>query len=245
MPKQIKKHGERNPNEPAGPSGKFNTDRFSPEIWSTRRENWLYIDHRKPSEFDPEQRWGANDDQWSEILICAKQRLHTRDLGDVVPIPKSLPPGSVIPDKYVTSRMLLHPVAIVLTHPVYLLFGLPGNFGNEHRKWIVNDIDTKGIKNLSAQAAIAAAWKGFGEGNIGFPNERRATFKFTVPYRTLGFNTERPQDRTQLRDIALWINWDHWERHHIPMKRRAEILEEWGYECTLKALRKVKEHVGV
>jgi len=170
--------------------------------------------------------------------------VRTGDLKEKVPIPEQLPYRSAKPVNSITCSRLLHPVAIALTHPVHVLYGLPGNLKDEHRKWIVNEVGIRGMKERSAQAALAAAYKGFGEGAIWFP-ERGASFKFSAPYRTNGLYDDRPMDRTMLRDVALWINWDHWERHKIKLERRAQILEKWGYECTLKTLRKVKEHIGV
>ena len=230
--------------EPDRPPGKFDTDGFSPAIWSTRSLDWYIIRNTTPPLIDIEQRWDTPNEGWFEVLVCSKLLVHTPDLEEKVSIPSELPDQCAKPNKYVTCNDLLHPVAIVLTHPVHVLYGLPGSMSEEHRKWLVNDVDKRGMSKRSAQAALAAAYKGFGEGGVQWPNRDRALFKFSAPYRTNGIYDSRPMDRTMLRDVALWINWDHWKRHNIPLKRRAEILEEWGYECSLKTLRKVIEHIG-
>jgi len=244
MPHQKHKIKRADSIEPDRQPGKFDTDGFSPAIWSTRSLDWYIIRNTTPPLIDIEQRWDTPNEGWFEMLVCFKRMVRTRDLKEKVSIPKQLPGGSANPDINITCKHLLHPVAIVLTHPVHVLYGVPGSLENEHRKWIVNEVDKRGIVERSAQAALAAAYKGFGEGGIWWPNVDRAFFRFSAPYRTNGFYDSRPMDRTMLRDVALWINWDHWKRNHIPLKRRAEILEEWGYECTLKTLRKVIEHIG-
>jgi hypothetical protein len=35
-----------------------------------------------------------------------------------------------------------------------------------------------------------------------------------------------------LRDVALWIHWDIWERNKLTLVQRTEILNSWGYKCT-------------
>lgn len=244
MPHQKHQFEQADPIGPDRKPGKFDTDGYRPVIWSTRSEDWYIIRNTTPPLIDTEQSWGAPNGGWFEILVCSKLMVRTRDLKEKVSIPTQLPGRSAKPDQYITCKNLLHPVAIVLTHPVHVLYGVPGSLENEHRKWIVNDVKKRGMDKRAAQAALAAAYKGFGEGGIWWPEINRALFKFSAPYRTNRFYDSRPMDRTMLRDVALWINWDHWKRHNIPLKRRAEILEEWGYECTLKTLRKVIEHIG-
>ena len=158
-------------------------------------------------------------------------------------MPRFLPPQSVSPDKSITSQRMVHPVAIALTHPIHVLYGLPGNFGEEHRNWVVNDVSTKGISERCAKASLGAAYKGFGEGGIQWPAINVASFKFSASYLTLGVNADRPQDVTILRDVTLWIYWDEWDRKKLSLEQRTEILNSWGYDCTQKAVKRVVEKV--
>lgn len=46
-----------------------------------------------------------------------------------------------------------------------------------------------------------------------------------------------------LRDVALWIHWDFWEKKNLTIDQRTKILNAWGYKCTLKAVKRVVEKV--
>ena len=206
-------------------------------------ENPLLAGQNPPPLVDQDHASHPAGQNWFEVLTCQKRFLRIPDKGEENPMPDLLPPQGRIPNKSRTSKKLLFPVAIVLTHPVHVLYGLPGHFFDEHRTWVVNDVDTKGISERCAQAALGAAWKGFGEGGIKWPVTNVASFKFSAPYRTLGVNTDRPQDVTMLRDVTLWIYWDQWERKKLSLERRTEILNSWGYKCTPKAVKRVVEKV--
>ena len=134
-------------------------------------------------------------------------------------------------------------MAITLTHPIHVFYGMPGHFGDEHRKWIVNNVSVRGLSERCARAALAASWKGFGEGGIRRPHINVAAFKFSVPYRTLGKNADSAQDVTMLRDVALWTHWEQWDRKKLNLGQRTRILNKWGYKCTEKAIKRVKEKI--
>lgn len=179
------------------------------------------------------------------MLICRKRFAFSERLKEQHQVPSQLPVNSEPPEYQITSEILYLPVAIVLTSPLEVLYGLEGNAPNEHRKWIINDIKTRGLGLRAARAALAAAWRGVDEIGSNWPDQNRLRFKYRAPHRALGINTGKPQDLTLLRDVALWINWNHWEDRKVPLKRRAEILVSWGFPCTMKALRQVKDAVGI
>ncbi len=224
-------------------SGKFDTDDFEPVIWSTLALNPQLAevdkDFLKKEDCSPD----IYTKNWLEVLTCQKRIVRIPSKDKPLPLPELYPPQGIIPDKGVTAERILLPVAILLARPVHVLYGLGASFEGEHRKWIVNDVDTKGISRRCAQAALGAAWKGFGKGGINFPAIESASFKFAVSYRTLGVNTANPQEVTMLRDVALWIHWDIWERNKLTLVKRTEILNSWGYKCTPKAVKRVVEKV--
>ena len=230
------------PNKISKGSGKFEIDDYNPVIWSTLVLNPNLTREESASEGNQDHPSDTAHNNWLELLVCQNRMVHTSDLRENHPMPELLPPGSATPKYSVTEKARLHPVAIVLTHPVHVLYGSPGHFFGEDRKWVVNDVSTKDISNRSARAALGAAWKGFGKGAINFP-ARKAFFKFSAPYRTLGANTDRPQDITMLRDVTLWIYWDQWERKKMSLEQRTKTLNSWGYKCTTKAIQRVVEKV--
>jgi hypothetical protein len=224
-------------------SGKFDTDDFEPVILSTLAlnpqlakvdENFLREHECAPGEYDK---------NWFEVLTCKKRIVRIPSHDKAPPLPELYPPQGITPEVGVTSEKMLFPVAILLARPVHVLYGLGGSFGEENRKWIVNDLKTKGISRRHAQAALGAAWKGFGEAAINWPAIESASFKFAVSHRTLGVNTDTPREVTMLRDVALWIHWDIWERNKLTLVKRTEILNSWGYKCTPKAVKRVVEKV--
>jgi len=224
-------------------SGKFDTDDFDPKVWSTLIANPQLLRHNShPLIFQVNTSHSPNNN-WFELLTCQKRLVRISDHRKGNPTPEILPPQGVVPDASLTSKKLLFPVAIVLTHPVHVFYGLPGDFFGEHRTWVVNDVDHKGIDKRCAKAALGAAWKGFGEGGIKWPATNAASFKFSAPYRTLGVNTDRPQDVTMLRDVTLWIYWDQWERKKLSLEQRTKVLNSWGYKCTPKAVKRVVEKI--
>lgn len=225
--------------------GNVNPDNILPEIWSTRRDDWLYSDHSQRPNTDEELQWSGINGGWIELLVCRKRLVHSKDLMEEMEFPRELPPRSVIPNRKITSEILYFPVAILLTYPVKILYGLQGNAPGEHRKWIVNEVGTRGMGLRPAQAALASAWRGVDQLDCNWPERNKLRFKYSVSARTLGVNTDKPQELTLLRDVALWIHWNHWDFHKLPMARRAEILQKWGFPCTLKALRQVKDGAGI
>ncbi len=137
----------------------------------------------------------------------------------------------------------MFPVAIVLRHPVQILYGMPGNREGEHRDWIINKIDIKGLHKRPAAAALAAAWRGVKEITSQWPESTKIRFKFDQAILMLSLETNKPQDLTLLRDVEMWINWDYWDGLQLSIKQRAEILNRWGYPATEVSIRRVKEKV--
>jgi len=220
--------------------GKFDTDNFHPTVWSTILEDpQLAGDVAGMSK----HQGLSGPLEWLEVLTCQKRVLNTQKLKEVHPLPNVRPDYNVALDDSITVEKILLPVAIGLMHPIHVFYGMPGSFFGEHRNWVITDAKERKISKRCAQAALGAAWKGYGEGGISWPNITKASFKFSAPYRTLGINMDRPQDLTMLRDVTLWIHWDQWEREKLSLEQRTDILNSWGYLCTLKAVKRVVEKV--
>jgi hypothetical protein len=190
-----------------------------------------------------DSRWLPRDLQWLHLLVCQKRVAHSKDLNEPREIPKILPSNSAKPNFYVTSELLLFPVAIVLRRPALLLYGMPGHQEEEHREWIVNEVGTMGLTKRPAAAALAAAWRGVQEITPQWPEATKIRFKFDQPIRMLNMGNVKPQDLTLLRDVEMWLNWDYWDGLGLSIKQRAQILTAWGYPSTEKAIKRVKENV--
>ncbi len=224
-------------------SGKFDTDYFEPVIWSTLTLNPHLVEVDEDFLREHECSPAEYNQNWFEVLTCQKRIVRIPSQEKVPPLPELCPPQGVIPDMGVTAKELLLPVSILLARPVHVLYGMKGQFFGEDRKWVVNEVEAKGISRRCAQAALGAAWKGFGKAEINWPAIESASFKFVVPYRTLGANADSEQEVTMLRDVALWIHWDRWERKKLTIAQRTAILNSWGYKCTQKAVTRVVEKI--
>ena len=224
-------------------SGKFDTDYFEPAIWSTLALNPLLAEVEENFLREEDCSPDIYTRNWFEVLTCQKRVVRVPSKDPPPPLPDLYPPQGLIPNVGVTSDKLLLPVAILLAHPVHVLYGLGSTTDREDRKWVGNEVEAKGISRRCAQAALGAAWKGFGEAEINWPAIESASFKFVVPYRTLGANADSKQEVTMLRDVALWIHWDGWERKKLTIEQRTETLNSWGYKRTLKAVKRVVEKV--
>lgn len=235
---------EPSPNDSLRKPGNIDLNAFSPEIWRTQGEGWLCPNYKSSPHPSEELQWKGVNGGWKELLVCRNRAVHGRNLKEDR-LSAQHPVNSETPEGPMTTEIHYFPVAIVLTFPVAIFYGLPGNCESERRMWTTDDVKTRGLGVREAQAALASAWRGVDEIDSNWPNRNRLRFKYSAPFRTLGVNTDKPQDLTLLRDVAIWINWRNWDNHKISMKRRAEIIESWGYPCTLKALRQVKDGAGI
>jgi hypothetical protein len=172
---------------------------------------------------------------WLEFLVCWKRTLEGVAKKEEHPIPEILPENSNTMHDQLTTEIGMFPVVIILKHPVEIVYGLHTEDHEEHREWIVNEVETRGMTQRSASAALAAAWRGVSEVTPGWPKPDKISFKFNRPFLNISSfpaaeeGDKRDQERTLLRDVQLWINWDYWDTFRgapISMEDRARILTD-------------------
>ncbi len=177
-----------------------------------------------------------------------------KNLDETNPLPDFLPKDGIVPESTETNLLSCSPVAIELAHPVKVLFGFHTHTPLEHRKWIVSPVEEFGLGKREAGAALAAAWRGVEKVAPSWPDVGGIKFRFRTPWMCLENDPYQPKDEntysahelTALRDVALWINWSHWDSFRpkpLRSEERAEILTNWGYPSSATAVRRVKEKV--
>lgn len=242
------------PNESLRRPGNIDHDDFRPMILSTLRSGCSGSSSEKKDIASNESRWEGPDTEWIKMLVCWKRVVRSGFVDEQHPIPAALPEPNILPNGQNTSEIAYFPVAILLQNPVQVLYGLTANAHFEHREWIVDNLSVCGMAQRSAGAALAAAWRGVNEISPGWPEPNKVRFKYKNPTLTYVSDLHasdmklKPQEYTLLRDVAMWINWDHWDSFRpkpFTIIKRASILTKWGFPSTPKAVRQAKEKVGV
>jgi hypothetical protein len=194
-------------------------------------------------------KWKVYDPGWVDFLVCWKRMMYSENLMTPSAEQKDCAKGFIR-----ESKLIYFPVAIVLQHPAKVLYGFRDDDPEVGRDWIVKQVSEFGLGELDASAALAAAWRGFRGIRHSWPERGAIQVEVKTPWLCLENdpiqpkkdNVLSPQELTQLRDVALWTNWKHWDTFQGPplnCKERAKILTNWGYPCTETAVRRVKEKV--
>ena len=196
-----------------------------------------------PDDFIP-RIWSTNLGTESVRLLVCQKRMQTSEIDwDRKVEPNPVEHGPPLSTGSGTCEILIHPVAIELSHPVAILYGLPGNLDGEHRNWTICYPEQGGISKRAARAALCEAYRGVKVELPDWPFRRSILLKFPAPIRVIGHNTDKPGDMIKLRNVALWVNWDHWNHLRLSDEERADKVRSWGYPCTTIAVRRVREKI--
>lgn len=234
--------------------GDVRPDQFEPRVLSTRRSEFLNFPQDFNRKGPQESRWPEYDANWVRLLVCWKRLALGPLLDEAHPIPDLFPTKLLDPELSRTHELAFAPVAIVLQHPVKVLYGFHLHTPIEHRNWIVSPVEEFSMGRLDSEAALSAAWRGVEEVVPSWPDAGGIKFGFRTPWSSLendlhypkDGNTYSPHEKTSLRDVALWINWTHWDTCHskpLTIEERAAVLTRWGFPSTATAVRRVKEKV--
>lgn len=233
--------------------GDIRPDQFEPRILSSRRTEFLSFPDDWNQDGPEESKWPQYDVTWVRVLVCWKRMARSENLAEPLPLPNYFPKDGIAPSAE-SNLLSFSPVAIELRHPVKVLFGLHTHTPMEDRQWLVSPVEGFGLSKRHAGAALAAAWRGVEKVTPSWPDSGGMKFRFRTPWMSLendreqpkNVNSYSPQQLTALRDVALWINWAHWDSFRpkpLSYGERAEILTNWGYPSTATAVRRVKEDV--
>jgi len=182
--------------------------------------------------------------EWVTFLVDQSRFVRTKDLPPIeIKAPRL--PGAVEFHPAATCDELSHPVAIALTTPPAIIYGLQGSHPGEDRQWIVRDVKELGLTVRTARAALAEAWRGVVAVDQSFPAGTWAAFTCKRRVAAVGGNDFKPQDATMLRNVVAWIHWAAWDKAALSMAQRAATLEAWGHPATKKALARAAEEWGL
>jgi len=202
----------------------INPDEIIPSVWST------YV---------------AEKSEWANYLVDDRRFVRSKD---IPPIDFSAPllPGAVEFHPIATCEELHHPVAISLTSPVAIFYGLWGCRPGEDRRWWVSEVDKFGMTRRAASCALSEAWRGITACDHSHPPGKWMEVSARQPIACLAIGDKlKPQEATMLRNVVAWIHWEHWNRKGASIAKRAAELSSWGYPTTPKALAKAAEERGL
>lgn len=181
--------------------------------------------HRKPETFNP-RIWEATiDGKKFTILVCADSY---RDTGGT-----RNESGGMVVDQ------LCHPVAIRIGTPAHVIYG----YKDDSHQWFVRTVEEVGMSRLSAQRALAEAWRGVESVSWSAFPEKVLNFHFKVNRITCLADCEKSQEKTMFRNINAWVRWDMWTKQRFTSDQKAKDLSAIGIPATGKAIDKMVENL--
>ena len=191
---------------------KIDLEEFKPAIYSIKNESWFHF------------------------IVCLERMTHKGKL------PSSTPPSKEVKDEFKiqTYREVVHPVAILLSKPAEVLYGLPCTESH----CVVQPTAACKIGETVAKAALSEAYRGIDEIQPSWPKRNKLYLKFARP--TLLIQDKallKPNQLKTLRNVTIWTLWDSWEADGLSTEAKVDRLNDFGFPCTANALRRVKEEV--
>ncbi|WP_411825439.1 hypothetical protein [Luteolibacter sp. AS25] len=197
-----------------------------------------------PSKFDP-VICSTFINEWVHFLVCKKRLATWKKLGEAdTPKTPLFPPDSEVYNHSVAFGEVVFPAAILLTEPASVLYGMLSRKEDEEREWFVRPTSSEKIGDTVARAALAEAYRGVINLNLNFPENDHLAMKFLGPVLCISLKDKlKSHQLTTLRNVTIWVCWDHWNRLGLSEIDRAKILSRSGFICTPTALRRVREGV--
>lgn len=162
-----------------------------------------------------------SDKDGTAFLVCGRRGLQQ---GPVTGGPK---------EAVATADSFIHGAAIRIPPDLEILLGLRIT----QQAWRRTPPEEHGLSKRCAQVALAEAWHGV---------------KMTLDVTTMGIHLRndgeawsRHKKGVRVRNIAVAMHWDEWERNGVNMEERAALLTRMGQPCTAAQLARFAEERGL
>ena len=179
-----------------------------------------------PKRIDPDtiapSVWVAEEDG-TAFLVCNKRHYKYRPITG----------GPREDEGAVTVEALIHGAAIRMPPDVEILLGFQITEGT----WRRTPPEDHGLSRRCAQVALAEAWHGV--------NVTLDSATWSVYITGDGEAWRKYKKGVRIRNLAIAMHWDQWERDDVPLETRSELLTQSGFPCTAKQLARFAEDRGL